>query len=169
MGEASTIINEFTGRGRKRALDLFITALRYSGTLHRLVFSNKNLTLIGCQEDPTSWKALAPLCRTAHIEFNDLYALDPGEFYCFSRTGVDKIKMPMAAALARVAPKAKNIKRSLPATFNQWSRAMREIPMQRLEAFTDPVVHLLGAIAGLSPSQLLSGSTALQDEIEWRR
>ena len=41
--------------GRKRALDLFITALRYTGTLHRSIFSNKNLTLIGCQEDPTAW------------------------------------------------------------------------------------------------------------------
>ena len=31
IGEAADIINEFAERGRKRALDLFITALRYTG------------------------------------------------------------------------------------------------------------------------------------------
>lgn len=102
VGEAAEIINEFAGRGRKRALDLFITALRYTGTLHRSIFSNKNLTLIGCQEDPTAWAALAPQFRASRIEFNDLNALAPGEFFCFSRRGVEKVRMPMAEALRRV-------------------------------------------------------------------
>lgn len=168
IGEAADIINEFAGRGRKRALDLFITALRYTGTLHRSLFGSKNLTLIGCQEDPTVWSALAPQFRSSKIEFSDLNALAPAEFFCFSRRGLDKIKMPMAAALARVAPKAKAIKRTLPTTFSQWSRAMRDIPTDRLAALTDPVVNLLGAIAGLSTQQMLSGAAALQDELEIR-
>jgi hypothetical protein len=117
VGEAADIINEFAGRGRKRALDLFITALRYTGTLHRSIFSNKNLTLIGCQEDATAWSALAPQFRSSKIEFNDLNALAPGEFFCVSRRGVEKISMPMAAALRQVAPKAVAVKRTLPATF----------------------------------------------------
>ncbi len=168
VGQAAEIINELAGRGRKRALDLFITALRYTGTLHRSIFSNKNLTLIGCQEDATAWAALAPQFRSSRIEFNDLNALAPGEFFCFSRRGVEKVRMPMAQALGRVAPKAKAVRRTLPATFNQWDRAMRSLPTERLQALTDPVVGLLGAIAGLSSQQMMAGATALQDELEVR-
>lgn len=168
VGEAADIISQFAERGRKRALDLFVTAHRYTGTLHRTLFSNKNLTLVGCQEDPTAWSALAPQFRSTKIEFSDLNALSPGEFFCFSRRGVEKVKMPMADALQRVAPKAKTVKRTLPATFNQWNRAMREVPKERLMSLTDPVVNLLGAVAGLSTQQMLSGSRALQDELEAR-
>jgi hypothetical protein len=168
IGEAADIINEFAGRGRKRALDLFITALRYTGTLQRSLFANKNLTLIGCQEDPTAWSALAPQFKASRIEFTDLNALAPGEFFCFSRGGVEKIKMPMAAALKAVAPKAKAITKALPATFNQWSKAVSAIPSERLAALTDPAVDLLGAVAGLTPQQMLSGRAALQDELEAR-
>lgn len=168
VGEAADIISQFAERGRKRALDLFVTAHRYTGTLHRTLFSNKNLTLVGCQEDPTVWSTLAPQFRSTKIEFSDLNALSPGEFFCFSRRGVEKVKMPMADALQRVAPKAKTVKRTLPATFNQWNRAMREIPTGRLMVLTDPVINLLGAVAGLSTQQMLSGSRALQDELEAR-
>jgi len=169
VGEAADIINEFAGRGRKRALDLFITALRYTGTLHRSIFSNKNLTLIGCQEDSTAWAALAPQFRSSKIEFNDLNALAPGEFFCFSRRGVEKIRMPMAEALRQVAPKARAVKRTLPTTFSQWDRAMSEIPTDRLQALTDPVVSLLGSVAGLTTQQMMAGTTALQDELETRQ
>lgn len=85
VGEAADIINDIAGRGRKRALDLFITALRYTGTLHRTVFGNKNLTLIGCQEDATVWSSLAAQFKGSGIEFKDLNALSPGEFFCISR------------------------------------------------------------------------------------
>lgn len=166
--EAAGIINQFAERGRKRALDLFVTAHRYTGSIHRSLFANKNLTLIGCQEDPTAWAALAPQFRASKIEFNDLNALAPGEFFCFSRRGVDKIKMPMAKALKAVAPKAKAIKRALPSTFSQWNKAMMEISDDRLEALTDPVVNFLGAVAGLSSQQMLSGMRALSDEREAR-
>ena len=167
--EAADIINQFAGRGRKRALDLFITALRYTGTLQRLLFANKNLTLIGCQEDPTAWSALAPQFKGSQIGFSDLNALSTGEFFCFSRGGVEKIRMPMAKALKAVAPKSKIIQRALPATFNQWTRAMGEIPTARLEALTDPVVSLLGAVAGLTAQQMMTGISALQDELELRQ
>lgn len=168
IGDAADIVNQFAERGRKRALDLFLTAHRYTGSVHRSIFSTKNLTLIGCQEDPTAWATLAPQFRSSKIEFNDLAALAPGEFFCFSRRGVEKIKMPMAAALKRVALKAKAVKPMLPATFSQWDRAMRGIPAERLKALTDPVVNLLGAVAGLPIQQMLSGTRALQDEIETR-
>lgn len=169
LGEAADLINEFAGRGRKRALDLFITALRYTGTLHRSIFSNKNLTLIGCQEDPTVWSALAPQFRSSHIEFDELNALSPGEFFCFSRRGVEKIRMPMATALqAASAPKAKPARRTLPTTFGQWSRAMRDIPAERLSALTEPVTALLGAVAGLNAQQMREGALALADERERR-
>jgi len=168
IAAAADIINQLAERGRKRALDMFITAHRYTGSLHRTIFANKNLTFVGCQEDPTAWSTLGPLFRASKIEFSDLNALAPGEFFCFSRAGVEKIRMPMASALARVAPKAKRVKRKLPTTFSQWNRAMREIPTARLEALTDPVVNLLGAVAGLSAQQMLSGARALQDELEAR-
>lgn len=168
IGEAAEIINEFAGRGRKRALDLFITALRYTGTLHRSIFGNKNLTLIGCQEDATAWSALAPQFRASRIEFNDLHALSTGEFFCFSRSGVEKVRMPMAAALARVALRAKTVKRQLPSNFSQWDRAMRDIPTARLEQLSDDMVSLLGAVAGLSTQQMLAGARALHDELEVR-
>lgn len=168
MGEACDIIAQFAERGRKRALDLFVTALRYTGTLHRTMFANKNLTLVGCQEDPTAWSALAPMFRSSGIEFKDLNALGPGEFVLFSRRGIEKTKMPMAEGLKRVATKAKTVKRTLPATFSQWDRAMREIPTERLEALADPVVELLGAVAGLTPQQMMAGARALDDELESR-
>lgn len=168
IAEAADIINQFAERGRKRALDLFITALRYTGSLHRTIFANKNLTLVGCQEDPTAWAALAPQFRASKIEFGDLNALAPGEFFCFSRRGVEKVRMPMAEALKKVAPKAKAVKRTLPATFIQWNRAMCEIPTERLMNLSDPVINLLGAVAGISTQQMLSGNRALQDEIETR-
>ena len=168
IAETADIINQMAERGRKRALDMFITAHRYTGSLHRTIFANKNLTLVGCQEDPTAWATLAPQFRASKIEFGDLHALAPGEFFCFSRRGVEKIKMPMAAALRRVAPEAKVAKRTVPTTFNQWNRAMREIPTERLETLTDPVINLLGAVAGMSTQQMLSGSLALQDELEAR-
>lgn len=169
IGEAADIINQFAGRGRKRALDLFITALRFTGSLQRLLFANKNLTLIGCQEDPTAWSALAPQFKGTQIGFSDLNGLSTGEFYCFSRTGVEKIRMPMAKALEAVAPKAKIVRRALPATFNQWSRAISEIPTERLETLTDPVVSLLGSVAGLTSQQMVTGISALQDEKEARQ
>ena len=168
VGRASDIVNEFVGRGRKRALDLYITALRYTGTLHRSIFSNKNLTLIGCQEDPTVWSALAPQFRASKIDFSDVNALAPGEFFCFSRRGMEKVKMPMAGALRRVARPAKAVQRTLPVNFRQWDRAMRGIPLERLQALTDPVTSLLGAVAGLPAHQMASGINALQDELAAR-
>ncbi len=168
IGEAADIINDFAERGRKRALDLFITALRYTGTLQRTLFANKNLTLIGWQEDPTAWSALAPQFKASKIEFADLNALTPGEFFCLSRHGVEKIRMPMAEALKAVAPKAKPVAKTLPATFNQWSRAMSQIPTVRLAALDEDVVKLLSTVAELSPQQVLAGQAALQDELEAR-
>lgn len=56
----------------------------------------------------------------------------------------------------------------MPSTFRQWSHAMRTIPTERLQALTDPVTNLLGAVAGLTAQQMLSGSRALQDELESR-
>jgi len=168
VGEAADLVNQFAERGRKRALDLFITATRYTGSVHRSIFNTKNLTLIGRQEDPTAWATLAPLFRASKIEFGDLAALAPGEFFCFSRRGVEKIRMPMVEALKRVALKAKPVKPLLPSTFSQWSRALRDIPTERLEDLTDPVVNLLGAVAGLSTQQMLSGARALQDELDSR-
>lgn len=168
IGEAVDVINEICERGRKRALDLFITALRYTGTLHRSVFANKNLTLVGCQEDPTVWSALAPQFRGTNIEFSDLQALAPGEFVCFSRRGVEKVRMPMAAALQKVATRAKPPRRVLPATYSQWARAMSEMPVTTLERLTDDVVGVLGTLAGLTAKQLLAGTNALRDEVEAR-
>jgi hypothetical protein len=168
IGEAADIINDFAERGRKRALDLFITALRFTGTLQRTLFANRNLTLIGCQEDPTAWSALAPQFKASKIEFADLNALTPGGFICISRHGIEKVRMPMAAALQSVAPKAKPFTRTLPATYHQWARAMSAIPTDRLMALTPDVVRLLGAVAELSPQQMLAGQAALQDELETR-
>lgn len=168
MGRASDIINDFGERGRKRALDLFITALRYTGTLHRSIFSNKNLTLIGCQEDPAVWSGIAPHFKGSQIDFKDLAGLAPGEFFCLSRRGVEKIKMPMAGALRSVAPKARSVRKSLPTNFSQWDRAMREISTDRLKALSPPLVALLGSVAGLTGEQMASRVNALQDELATR-
>jgi hypothetical protein len=168
IGEASDLMNDLTERGRKRALDLFVTAHRFSGTLHRSIFANKNLTLIGRQEDPTAWSALAPQFKGSKIGFTDLGALAPGEFFCFSRRGVDKVLMPMARALSAVAPAATIVRPALPTTFSQWDRALREIPTPRLQALTPPVIGLLGSIVGLTYPQLMAGSRALHDEIGGR-
>jgi hypothetical protein len=169
IGEASDLMNDFTERGRKRSLDVFVTAHRFSGTLHRSIFANKNLTLIGRQEDPTAWSALAPQFKGSKIGYADLAALAPGEFFCFSRRGVEKIQMPMADALAAVAPKATVVRQALPATFSAWDKAMREMPTDRLKALTHPVCGVLGAIAGLTSPQHQAGLRARRDELEARR
>jgi hypothetical protein len=168
ISQAADIIDQIGERGRKRALDLFITAHRYTGSVRRSIFTNKNLTLVGAQEDPTAWATLAPQFRGSNIDFGDLQTLSTGEFFCFSPRGVEKIRMPMAAALQRVAPKAKAVKRALPSSFSEWDRAMREIPKERLQALTEPIITLLGAVAGLPLQSLLAGSRALQDELESR-
>jgi hypothetical protein len=168
MGEAADIINELAERGRKRALDMFITALRFTGTLQRTLFANRNLTLIGWQEDPTVWSALGPLFKASKIEFADLNGLGPGEFFCLSRHGIEKIRMPMADALRAVAPKAKRVVRTLPTTFNEWTKAMEGIATERLMALDDDVVALLGTIGELPTQQLMAGRAALQDERDAR-
>jgi hypothetical protein len=168
VGEAADILNTICERGRKRALDLFITALRYTGTLHRSIFANKNLTFVGCQEDPTVWASLAPQFKGTQIEFSDLQALAPGEFVMFSRRGVEKVRMPMAEALKPVATKAEPPKRALPSTYSQWARAMRELPLATLQRLDDDVVGVLGSVAGLSAHQVVAGTNALRDELEAR-
>lgn len=168
LGEASDLINDFVQRGRKRSLDIFLSAHRFSGSLHRAVFANKNLCLIGRQEDPTAWSALSPQFQGSGIGFAQLAALAPGEFFCFSRRGVEKTVLPMAPRLAAVAMKAPKVKPALPATYSQWDRVLRETPTVRLQALTDPVINLLGAIAGCAPTQLAAGRRALQDELEVR-
>lgn len=165
IGEASAIVNDFAGRGRKRALDLFVTALRYTGTLDRGIFSSMNLTMIGRQEDSTSWAALAPQMRASKLEFSDLHALMPGEFILLSRRGAEKVRTPMSKALERVALKAKPARQQLPSNFTQWDRAMRAIPTERLKALTPAVVNLMGAVAGLGTQQMLAGTNALHDEL----
>jgi len=168
IGEASDILNDIAGRGRKRALDLFLTAHRFSGTLHRVIFGLRNLSLIGCQEDPTTWAALAPQFRSSHLDYSDLASLAPGEFMLISRRGIEKVRMPMAEALSRVAAAATTVKPVLPTTYAQWDRAMRAIPTERLDALTDPLIQLLGAVAGLTPQQIMSGTQALNDELAAR-
>jgi len=168
LGEASMLINQFIERGRKRALDLFLTAPRFSGSLHRSIFAGKNLTLIGMQSDPTAWSALAPQFKGSRIGYSDLQALAPGEFFVFSRRGVDKVAMPMAKALAKVSPKARVVVPTLPASFSQWDRAMSQIPTERLRGLTDPVVAVMAAAAGLSAQQVASGRRALLEELEVR-
>lgn len=168
IGEASDLVNDFVQRGRKRALDLGVTAHRFSGTLHRAVFANKNLTLVGRQEDPTAWSALAPQFRGSKIDYPDLAALAPGEFFCFSRRGVEKVAMPMAHALEGVALKASTVRSAIPSTFSEWDRAMAEIPTDRLLGLSREACAFMGAITGLSTQQLAAGSRALSDELEVR-
>lgn len=168
LGEASDLVNDMVERGRKRNLDLFFTAHRFSNTLHRSVFTNKNLCFIGRQEDPTAWSALAPQFRGSSIGFADLAALAPGEFFCFSRRGVEKVFMPMADAVAATQPPATVVAPVRPATYSQWDRAMRGISDERLLALTPPVVELLGSVSGLTAKQMSAGNQALQDELEAR-
>ncbi|MDL5034369.1 ATP-binding protein [Pelomonas sp. APW6] len=168
LGEAVDLINEFADRGRKRAVDLYMTALRYTGSVHRTLFSNTNLTFIGCQNDAAGWSALSPQFKSAGITFGDLNSLAPAEFFCISRFGIEKVKMQMAEALKKVAPAVVQVKRNLPATYSQWDRAMREIPTERLQALSEPVTALLGQIAGLTAQQMMAGQEALVDELECR-
>lgn len=168
IGEASDLVNDFVQRGRKRALDLFLSAHRFSGSLHRSVFANKNLCFVGRQEDPTAWSALAPQFRGSGIGFSDLAALEPGEFFCFSRRGAEKVTLPMAEALKQFATPATHVRPALPATFSQWDAAMTGIPAERLRALSSPAIALLGAIAGCTTQQLAAGQRALRDELEVR-
>ena len=68
----------------------------------------------------------------------------------------------------RVAIKAQPVRGALPTSFGAWDRALRDLPQLRLDALTPEVCALLGAIAGLSPQQMLTGMNALNDEREAR-
>jgi len=70
IGEASDLVNDLVERGRKRALDLFFTAYRYSNFPHRSVFTKRNVTFVGRQEDP-ALSALAPQFRWSKITYTD--------------------------------------------------------------------------------------------------
>lgn len=168
VGDSSDILNDILGRGRKRALDVFMTAHSNSASLHRTVFSLSNLKLIGTQEDPKAWSALAPQFRGTSIGFQDLAALAPGEFFCFSRRGVEKVVMAMSTALSKVAPRARRVKPVLPSTFTQWDRALRAIPTARLQRLDPEMVSLLATVAALTPAQISSGGRAMVDELAAR-
>lgn len=168
IGEATDLINDIFQRGRKRSLDVVVTAHRYTGSLHRSIFGNLGITLIGAQSDPTVWAALAPRFRGTKIEFGALASLAPGQFFMFSQRGVEKVTTPMATALARVAKKATVVARTLPSTFAEWDRAVAAIPTPRLAALTPAVVTLLCTVSGLSAHQVLSGKRALEDELQVR-
>lgn len=168
VGEASDIINDMFMRGRKRALDVFITTLRFSASVHRTIFANKNLTLVGVQEDPAAWASMAPQFQASKVSYSDLAGLQLGQFICFSRHGVDKVRLQMAKALQGVARPAQASRSAPPSTFVQWDRAMRAIPTPRLLALDDEVVALLSALSGISAEQAAVGHRALVDEIEGR-
>jgi len=164
VGEASDLVNDFAERGRKRALDLFVTTHRYTNSLNRSVYGNKNLTLVGVQEDPLVWSALAPQFRSHHIAYADLAALSTGEFFCFSRRGLDKFRLPLSKAMSKVALPARAVRQSLPTNFSQWDRAMSAMPTKQLEGLTEPVIHLLATLSGLTMAQIAAGRRALEDE-----
>lgn len=166
--DASSIIRAIVERGRKRAIDIMITALRYSRSLDRSIFANKNLTLVGCQEDPVAWSSLAQQFKASGIKFDDVHGLEPGEFICFSRGSTQKIRMPMAKALQAAAPKARIAPPRLPNTFTQWVKAMKRIPTARLQSLDLEVVSVLSNVAGLAPKDVASGMAALRDEIALR-
>lgn len=168
IGAAADLVNDMAQRGRKRALDMCVTALRFSNSLHRAVFSGANLLLVGSQQDPAAWPALAPKFRGTGLDFNDLTALAPGEFFVFGRRGVDKTRAPMSEALSKVAVAAPPVRPALPSTYSQWDRAMRAIPRRRLECLDDEVVTLLSTIAGLKATEMTAGRAALADELASR-
>jgi NAD(P)-dependent dehydrogenase (short-subunit alcohol dehydrogenase family) len=162
---ATELVRQIASRGRKRALDLFVTSLGFTSSLDRNIFTNKNLTLVGCQQDSAQWGNLSPMFRGTGITFADLTALGSGEFYCVSKSGVRRVKLPMAQALSRVARKARKIHKHLPRGYREWVTRMSEIPLDRLEDLSNPVVRLLSSVAGLSAKQVASGEAALADEI----
>lgn len=168
IGAAGDLVNDLAQRGRKRALDMCVTALRFSNSLHRAVFSGANLMLVGSQQDPAAWPSLAPKFRGTGLDFKDLAALSPGEFFVFSRRGVDKTRAPMSDAMKSVAVHAKVVRPALPTTYSQWDRAMRGIPVARLQRLDDPVVALLSTVAGLTAQQVTFGQVAMRDEVEAR-
>lgn len=168
IGDAADILNEFAGRGRKRAIDLYITALSYTNSVHRSLFKTANLTFFGTQTDATSWSGLSQQFKAAGITFADLSSLGPAEFICVSRRGIDKVRVRMAEQLRKVAPAAQPVRRSLPANFTQWDRVVSAMPLERLQALTAPIVDLLSAVAGLSATKVAVGNAALQDEMATR-
>jgi hypothetical protein len=168
IGEASDIVDRMVEQGRKRALDVFVTALRMSASVNRSIFQQKNLSLYGRLEDPLAWSAAGPQFRGTGISFEDLRGLNTGQFFCFSRGGVDKVSLPLAAALKPVAIEARPIRQTLPTSFHQWDSAMRDIDSARLSRLTPEVISLLGRVAGLTRLQLQNGARALRDELEMR-
>ena len=168
LGEATDLLNDLATRGRKRALDLFLTSRSFAGSLNRTLFSVKNLTLISSQNDPCAWSALAPQFRGTNICFADLAALSTSEFFLFGPEGMEKIRMKMARAMEDVALKAAPVRPVTPSTFSQWDEAMSDIGNDRPQAITPEIVALLGAVGGLSSQQVTSGQRALADELAMR-
>ncbi len=168
LQDANKIINDMVGRGRKRALDLFITAHRMSGSLDRMVFSNKDITLFGRQDDPAAWSMLSAQFRHTGISFGDLNELQPGEFMMVSRRGHERVRMPMAEALKSRALKSRVVPKNLPSNYRDWVTAVAAIPDKQLVALNTDVTRFLSKIAGLTADEYQAGLRALNDELEAR-
>lgn len=169
VGEANALMTDIVQRGRKRALDLIVTAHRFSGSLSRSIFTSKNLTLIGRAEDPTAWSGLAPLFRGSQVTFSELMTLSPGQFFAMTMRGIDRVTLRMPAALEKVAIKARPVTAALPSTYSQWIRALHAIPTRRLVKLTPEMVGLMASIVGLTPAQRAEGAAALAGEISVRK
>lgn len=167
-GETTDIVNDMAQRGRKRGLDIVITAHRFTGSINRTLFGNMNLTLVGQQADSTVWTHLSPLFRSHRVAYGDLASLAPGEFFCLSRRGLDRFRLPLAKAMEGVAIAARPSAPMFPTNFAQWDRAMASMSSDRLGAISDEVIDFLATIAGLTPVQVASGRRALADERDGR-
>ena len=163
--EASMLIRDYLDRGRKRKLDLCISALRYTASLNRAAFDSRNLTLVAHHGDSRAWAGVAPVVSHAGFSFADVSALQTGQFLVVSRHGVEKATLPMPKAVRGLVPPTKRTRTALPGSFREWDAAVGAIDDKALAQLTPDLVALMSALAGLAAAQARSGADALADEI----
>ncbi|MFM7469412.1 MAG: helicase HerA domain-containing protein [Vampirovibrionales bacterium] len=79
-------------RGRKRALDS-LWATQRPASISKDILSQCNRFWFGGITSELDYKAIRPFLTEAGISFNDVKALQPGEFYCYSKGKTTKIKV----------------------------------------------------------------------------
>lgn len=79
-------------RGRKRAIDS-LWATQRPASISKDILSQCNRFWFGGITSELDYKAIRPFLNEAGISFTDVKALQPGEFYCYSKGKTTKIKV----------------------------------------------------------------------------
>lgn len=90
--DSMTVSQRIAKRGRKRAIDS-LWATQRPASLSKDILSQCNRFWFGGITSELDYKAIKPFLQEAGITFQDIKALQPGQFYCYYKGKTNKIKV----------------------------------------------------------------------------